>query len=83
MRSKAREFGGSSCKANGFEISAWTNGKMTAEKALWQWQQSPENNALATSSGTWKSVKFIEMGCGIHENDPGVGGFANWFVSEF
>lgn len=82
MWKKAREFGGKRCTANGFEISAWTSGKMTAEEALKQWQKSPGHDALATSSGMWTSVKFMEMGCGIFQGDHGVGGFANWFVNE-
>lgn len=82
MWKKAREFGGSRCTANSFEISAWTIGNMTAEGALKQWQKSSRHDAVATSSGMWKSVQFMEMGCGIYQGGPGVGGFANWFVAE-
>lgn len=58
---------------DGFEISAWTSGRMTADGALLQWQGSPGHNAVILNEGIWDQT-WRAIGVGI------VGSYAHiWF----
>lgn len=80
MWNKPMELAGPQVTARGFEISAWTSGTMTPVQALRMWKNSPGHDNVMASLEMWADVEFIEMGCGIYQGGPGVGGFANWFV---
>jgi hypothetical protein len=52
-------------KGKGYEIAAWTSGRMNPDTALSLWADSPEHNAIITNDGNWKNRQWNAVGVAI------------------
>ena len=60
MWSKPRELTDYSGK--GYEIAAWTSGRMVADQAMKLWEESYPHDALILNSGNWECLRWKAVG---------------------
>lgn len=75
MWDKPREL--TSYKGNGYEISSYYSGAITAEQALSSWKGSPAHHDVILSRSIWKNAPWNAMGVGIYKGYAMV-----WFGNE-
>lgn len=73
MWSKPREI--TNYTGNGYEISSWSSGMISPERALNLWKNSPGHNSIMTTQGSWSFIKT--MGVSIYGHYAHV-----WFGSD-
>ena len=66
-----------SYKGNGYEISFWSSGEVTAEGALSGWKGSSGHNAVIINQGGWRNSSWKAIGIGIYKDYAAV-----WFGKE-
>lgn len=74
MWNKPREFSKGAFSGNGYEISAWSGGRMTPTGALNQWKGSSGHDDVIMNRGIW-TTNWAKIGASID------GGHASaWFA---
>jgi len=64
MWSKPREI--TNYTGNGYEISSWSSGMISPERALNLWKNSPGHNSIMTTQGSWSFIKTMGVSIDGH-----------------
>ena len=51
---------------NGYEISSWSSGTISPERALNLWKNSPGHNSIMTTQGSWSFIKTMGVSIDGH-----------------
>lgn len=76
MWSKPREL--TDYRGKGYEIAAWTSGRMGPGLAMHLWEGSLSHNTIILNSGTWEGMRWNAIGLAISHSYAVV-----WFGEEF
>ena len=64
MWSKPREI--TNYTGNGYEISSWSSGMISPDRALNLWKDSPGHNSIMTTQGSWSFIKTMGVSIDGH-----------------